>query len=102
MTRRKFWKASSARELVDGIVFGRWFAPGDRIDAVEAIETDTVAERCRVGYRFRVRNAEGTFTVEPQAYFGVHEGRITWLRIMCAGYLACLAISPLVVSTPPG
>jgi hypothetical protein len=102
MTPSRFWEASSASALVDDIVFGRWFAPGDHIDAVEAIETDTVAVRYRVGYRFRVTNADGTFTVEQQAYFEVHEGRITWLRIMCAGYLADPAISPLVVDAPPG
>ena len=68
------------------MIFGRWFEDADRIDGVDAIECDVVADRRRVGYRFRVTNAEGTFLVEQQAYFGVERDRIDWLRIMCSGY----------------
>jgi hypothetical protein len=88
MTPGKFWEASTAPDLVDDIVFGRWFGPNDHIDAVEAIETATVVDRYRVGYRFRVTNDDGPFTVDQQAYFEVKDDRISWLRIMCAGYLA--------------
>lgn len=59
MTPGRFWEASSAAEVVNGVIFGRWFEDGDRIDAVDAIECDVVADRRRVGYRFRVTNAEG-------------------------------------------
>ncbi len=52
----------------------------------EGIECTTVADRQRVGYRLRVRNDDGRFAVEQQAYFDVRGGRITWLRIMRAGY----------------
>lgn len=86
MTPGRFWESSSAAEVVDDVIFGRWFEATDRIDAVDAIECDEVADRRRVGYRFRVTNADGTFLVEQQAYYSVDRDRIDWLRIMCSGY----------------
>jgi len=64
MTPRRFWEASSAREMVDDVILGHWFEAQDRIEAVERIETDTVGDRHRVGYRFRVTNPTGEFMVE--------------------------------------
>jgi hypothetical protein len=86
LTPGRFWEATSAAELVDGIVFGKWFEDSDHIDGIEHIETDTVAGRHRVGYRYRVTNGDGSFLVEQQAYFDVVDDRISWLRVLCAGY----------------
>jgi hypothetical protein len=86
MTPRRFWEADSAESVVGDVIFGHWFEETDHIDAIEAIECTTVAERQRVGYRLRVTNGDGAFAVEQQAYLDVQDGRITWLRIMCAGY----------------
>ena len=86
MTPGRFWEASSPAEVVDDVIFGRWFEPTDRIEAIEAIENDVVVDRERVGYRFRVTNDEGEFVVEQQAYLGVEDDTIAWLRIMCSGY----------------
>jgi len=86
VTPSRFWEADSADEVIDEVILGRWFSPADRIDAVERVEHDTVADRERVGYRFRVRREDREFLVEQQAYFHAHEGRIDWLRVMCAGY----------------
>jgi hypothetical protein len=57
LTPDKFWEASSASEVVDDVILGRWLEPTDRIDALE----------------------------QP-AYFTVADGRIAWLRIMCSGF----------------
>ncbi len=86
MTPGRFWEESSASAVVDDVIFGHWFEPTDQIEAIEGIEHGMVVDRHRVGYRFRVTNANGTYTVEQQAYFGVHDDRISWLRIMCSGY----------------
>jgi hypothetical protein len=86
MTPMRFWEAGSAREVVDDVLFGTWFAPTDRIDALDDLQTGAVADRDRVAYRLQVSNEEGTFLVEQQAYFAVEDDRITWLRIMCSGY----------------
>jgi ketosteroid isomerase-like protein len=86
LTPGRFWEAASASELVDEIVFGKWFEETDHIDALEHVDTDTVVDRHRVGYRFRVTNPGGTFAVEQQAYYEVRDGQITWLRLLCSGY----------------
>lgn len=86
MTPNRFWEADSAVELVHDVIFGHWFKPTDRIEAIEVIEHNVVVDRERVGYRFRVTNGDGTFIVEQQAYLSVQGDEVDWLRIMCAGY----------------
>jgi hypothetical protein len=87
LTPGKFWEASSAEVVVDEIVFGPWFEPTDRITGVSRIETDDVGPRHRVGYRLAVTNGDGDHMVDQQAYYETDGERITWLRIMCAGFL---------------
>jgi hypothetical protein len=86
LTPGRAWESTSASEVIDDVIFGKWFEPSDRIEAIESIEHDTVVDRERVGYRFRVKNDEGAFLVEQQAYIGIDDGAICWLRVMCAGY----------------
>ncbi|HEX2850974.1 MAG TPA: hypothetical protein VHN98_10490 [Acidimicrobiales bacterium] len=86
MTPNRFWEADSPAAVVDDVILGRWFEEQDRIDGVIAIDHDRVADRDRVGYRLSVVTPDGRFVVEQQAYYGVDEGRITWLRIMCSGF----------------
>lgn len=86
MTPGRFWEASTAAEVVNDVLLGHWFEASDRIDGIDAIETDDVGDRSRVGYRFRVTNADGAFLVEQQAYFDVEHDRIGWLRVMCSGH----------------
>lgn len=84
MTPNRFWEGSGPDDVVG--VLWEWFDPGDAIEAVEHVETDTFADRERVGYRFRVRNVDGLHAVEQQAYLESAGGSITWLRIMCSGF----------------
>jgi len=86
MTPGRFWEAGSADEVVDEVMLGTWFEPSDEIVEIVSIETDDVANAERVGYRFLVTNLTGRFVVEQQAYLESKDGRIDWLRIMCAGY----------------
>jgi hypothetical protein len=86
LTPGRFWEAANAKEIVDDVILGRWFDPSDHIDALESVESSPVADCERVIYRFRVTNDDGVFLVEQSAYFEVVDDRISWLRIMCAGY----------------
>jgi hypothetical protein len=86
MTPSRIWATDSAETLVRDVLLGSWFTPGDVVEAIESLDHGTVADRGRVGYRFRVTNDRGTFLVEQQAYFDAQDERITWLRIMCSGY----------------
>jgi hypothetical protein len=84
MTPRRVWEAEQPADVVAALRI--WFDDGDDIEGVEALETDHFADRQRVGYRLRVRNADGLHLVEQQAYLSERDGRIGWLRIMCSGY----------------
>jgi hypothetical protein len=85
LTPSRFWEARDA-DTVMSIVLGRWFEESDEIETLEQLETGTVVDRERVGYRFSVRNPDGQFVVEQQAYLYGRDGRIAWMRVLCAGY----------------
>jgi hypothetical protein len=84
MTPRRVWDAAGPEDVVAALRI--WFDEQDVIESVDAIDTESFADRERVGYRLRVRNADGLHLVEQQAYLSVRDGRIGWLRIMCSGY----------------
>lgn len=85
LTPRRSWEASDPETLISGVL-REWFEDSDEIEALERIETDTVADRERVGYRFRVRAPDGLFLVEQQVFIGDREGRIGWMRVLCSGF----------------
>ena len=87
MTPGRFWEASDADVIVDETILGTWFSSERRITDVLAVETDRVGSLDRVGYRFKVTRPEGDFVIEQQAYFESDGDRISWLRIMCSGFL---------------
>jgi hypothetical protein len=84
MTPRRLWEAEGPEDVLAALA--QWFEDEDVIAGVDALETDAFADRQRVGYRLRVRNGDGLHLVEQQAYLSERDGRIGWLRIMCAGY----------------
>ena len=84
MTPGRIWDADGPEEVIAALKV--WFDDSDHVEAVEAIESDSFADRQRVGYRLRLRNPDGTHLVEQQAYFSERDGRMVWLRIMCSGF----------------
>jgi hypothetical protein len=87
LTPGKFWESTDPAEIVDETLLGTWFDPTERITDVLAIETDSLGSRDRVAYRFHVSSPDGEFTVEQQAYYETEGDEISYLRIMCSGYL---------------
>lgn len=85
LTPNRNWEAGSPDALVSGVLH-HWFEEDDEIEALEQVETGTVGDRERVGYRFRVRNPDGLFVVEQQAYLSGSDGRIEWMRVVCSGF----------------
>jgi hypothetical protein len=85
LTPSRFWEAKDA-DTVLSVVLGHWFEPTDEIEALERVESDTVVDRERAGYRFSVRNPDGRFLVEQQAYLSARDGRIAWMRVVCSGF----------------
>ncbi|HVA05674.1 MAG TPA: hypothetical protein VNG12_02925 [Acidimicrobiales bacterium] len=89
MTPGKFWEADDAARVVDETILGTWFSPERRIVEVQSVEIGTLEQMSRVGYRFKVERPEGVFVIEQQAYFETDGTVISWLRIMCSGFIQC-------------
>ncbi len=85
MTPNRIWEASDPAGVIE-IAFDNWFEDKDVIEGIEHVETDAIADRERVGYRFTVRNPDGRHLVEQQAYYEAADGRIGWMRVVCSGF----------------
>lgn len=85
LTPRRAWEAHDSGAAID-TVLREWFQDSDEIESLDDIQTGTVADRERVGYRFSVRNPDGRFVVEQQAYLSARAGRIVWMRVLCSGF----------------
>jgi hypothetical protein len=87
MTPNRSWEATDADAVISAVL-RQWFEDSDEIEGLERLESDAFADRERVGYRFSVRNPDGRFLVEQQAYLSARDGRIGWMRVLCSGYRA--------------
>jgi hypothetical protein len=85
MTPNRTWEANDPETVVSDIL-SQWFEDSDHIEGVEQVDTDSFADRDRVGYRYTVTNPDGRFVVEQQAYLEERDGRIGWMRVMCSGF----------------
>jgi hypothetical protein len=85
LTPSRSWEAKGP-DAVLALLLDKWFEDKDEIEALEELETDAVADRQRVGYRFNVSNPDGRFLVEQQAYLSARDGRIEWMRVVCSGF----------------
>jgi hypothetical protein len=85
LTPNRQWEAGDADALVD-ILFANWLEDSDEVESLDSVETDSFADRERVGYRLSVRNPDGMHLVEQQAYIGERDGRIGWMRVVCSGF----------------
>lgn len=86
LTPGRYWAARTPEEVVDEVVLGHWFASGNHIRELVSVTTDRVCDCEHVAYRLRVRNADGDFVIEQQAYYTVDGGQIDWMRVLCSGY----------------
>ena len=67
-------------------VLRQWLEEDDQVERLEHVESDMVADRERVGYRFTVSNPDGRHVVEQQAYLAERDGQICWMRVVCSGF----------------
>jgi hypothetical protein len=94
MTPGRVWEARTGEQAVTDVMLGMWFAPDDVIEQVETIESGLVGHRRRLGYRLVVANPGGRFVVEQQAYLEITDGKITWLRLVCSGFVPLTSGGP--------
>jgi len=94
LTPGRHWVAATPAQVVDEVILGRWFGADARIDELCSVTTGQVADREHVAYRLRVSRSGGDYLVEQQAYLSTDGDRITWMRVLCSGYLATGARAP--------
>lgn len=87
LTPSRVWEARTPGELIDDVILGSWFEPGDVIQRVESVQYGQVGTRIRIGYRLRVQSGGQAYTVEQQAFCDLSDGKITWLRVLCSGFV---------------
>ena len=102
LTPGRVWEASTPDTLIDDVILGSWFEPGDVIQRIESVQHGRVGTRTRIGYRLRVQNASGTFTVEQQAFLDLVDGKITWLRVLCSGFVPVAETHAPAAAGAPG
>ena len=85
LTPRRTWEADNPNDVIQGIL-RQWFEDEDHIEELISVDTDAVADRARVGYRLRVRNPDGLYAVEQQAYLEERDGQIGSMRVLCSGF----------------
>jgi ketosteroid isomerase-like protein len=94
LTPNRTWQASAPGQVVDEIL-RMWLEDSDVVEEVLDVQSDTVADTARVGYRLRGHNPDGPFVMEQQAYLRERDGRIGWMRVLCSG------MRPLESAPPP-
>lgn len=85
LTPNRNWEASDQDKLVS-MLFDEWLEDSDEVQGIESVESDSFADRERVGYRLAVRCPDGNFLVEQQAYIEERDGTIGWMRVVCSGW----------------
>ena len=87
LTPGRVWEAPTPDAVIDEVILGSWFEPGDVIKRIESVQHGQVGTRFKIGYRLRVESAGQTYTVEQQAFCDLSDGKITWLRVLCSGFV---------------
>jgi hypothetical protein len=87
LTPGRVWAARTPDALVGEVLLGSWFEPSDRIQRIESVEPGLVGSRISFGYQLLGQNPSGPFTVRQHAFCDLSDGKITWLRMLCSGFV---------------
>ena len=84
LTPNRAWEASGPEQVVADVL-SDWIEDFGEVEELDGLETGTVANCQRVGYRIRGSDDEGPYVVEQQAYLEERDGQIAWMRVLCSG-----------------
>ena len=85
MTPNRFWQAAGAQAVVDDVL-AAWF-DGETVTGVGGLAEGIVGPRRRLTYRLELDRDGVPHVAEQQAYYELTDGRISWIRVICAGIL---------------
>jgi hypothetical protein len=83
LTPRRAWAPATREDVLD--MLRTWFGDCD-IQHVLRVETDEIAGRLHVIYRYQGERPDGPFLIEQQAYYDETDGQISWIRLLCSGF----------------
>jgi hypothetical protein len=87
LTPGSTWKSGDAQAVVNDVILGAWFPSECRITRILALGTGEVGPIEWVSYRFAVEREDGHYVIEQQAYYKTQNGMISWLHILCSGFV---------------
>jgi hypothetical protein len=86
MTPNRIWEATDPGGVE--AILRQWFEdPDEQIHGVEATEPVSIRDTVRVGWLVQVSDAGGPHVFEQQAYVRERDGRVTWMRAICSGWI---------------
>lgn len=83
LTPSRLYEAVGASETVG--YARRWFGEADSFEVLAA-ESDHVAGRQRLSYRFRLHDEDGWQVIEQHVFADVRAGLVTALDVLCSGF----------------
>jgi hypothetical protein len=84
LTPNRSWQANDSDTVIKQVLTS-WIEPDEHVEELISVDTDTIVDCERVGYRYRLRTPDGSFLVEQQAFLRERDGRIDWVRLVCSG-----------------
>ena len=84
LTPNRSWQAHDSDTVIEQVLMS-WIEPDEHVEELISVDTDTIFDCERVGYRYRLRTPDGSFLVEQQAFLRERDGRIDWVRLVCSG-----------------
>lgn len=87
LTPGRCWEGDRADAVVDHVILGTWFTAERKITRILNLDRAPVGDLERVGYRFQVMFPDGEFIIEQQAYLRAENDKISWLHILCSGFV---------------
>jgi hypothetical protein len=87
LTPGRVWQRSDADAVIDDVILGTWFSAERSVTEIVAVDCAEIGPIGRVGYRFVVRFPDGDHLIEQQAFFKAEDDRISWLQILCSGFV---------------
>lgn len=81
------WRSTGADTVVNDVILGAWFSSERSVTQVLAVSCAAVGSVDRVSYRFEVEFPDGRYIIEQQAYFKTENDRMSWLHILCSGFV---------------
>jgi hypothetical protein len=86
MTPNRVWDAEGPAGVES--VLREWLDdPDEDVEAIEATEPVSIEGTLRVGWRVRLRDADGLYVFEQQAYIRQRDAQIGWMRVICSGVI---------------